>query len=320
MKSRNRILINVGCALMMLSCTPDERAETEDIATRPTLVEVRAIYDVTNNRHLFETDTDSIPSGWTTFRLVNASPMLHFLFLDHLPGDRTSQHLLAEISPIFQQAADLIAADKSEEGMGKFAELPAWFNDLIFRGGPGFVSPGRTTEATLYMEPGNYVMECYIKTADGVFHWNLGMYADLRVTEDVSKATPPESPTIEITITDQGLEVDREVVAGKHLVAVHFDQDTPALVAKDVHVVRVDEEVDLEKVAIWMDFMQPDGQISTSDNPAPAMFLGGVHEMPQGNIAYFDINLPPGQYAWISEQPATDPTYVEFTAIAAPKE
>ncbi len=316
MKTITLTTFGIGCVFLMVSCAREEMEESEDLSARPTVIEVTATYDPQNNRHLFESDSDTVPAGWTTFRLINASPMLHFLFLDHLPGDRTSQQLLSEISPIFQQAADLIAAGKAEEGMGKFTELPEWFNDLIFRGGPGFVSPGRTTEATVYLEPGNYVMECYIKTADGVFHWNLGMYKDLRVTEETSSARPPENPTIEITITDEGLEVVGDVVAGKHLVAVHFAQETPALVAKDVHVIRLDEGVNIDEVAIWMDFLQPEGQISTAANPAPALFLGGVHEMPKGNTAYFKVELAPGNYAWISEQPAADAVYSEFTVVA----
>jgi hypothetical protein len=320
MKSIAITIIGISCALLTLSCAPEEKKETDDLSIVPTIIEVTAKYDPENDRHLFDTDTDAVPSGWTTFRLVNASPMVHFLFLDHLPGDRTSKQLLSEISPIFQEAADLIAAGKAEEGMGKFAELPEWFNDLIFRGGPGFVSPGRTIEATLYLEPGNYVMECYIKTADGVFHWNLGMYKDLRVTEETSSARPPENPTIEITVTDEGLEIVGDVVAGKHLVAVHFAQETPALVAKDVHVVRLDEGVNIDEVALWMDFLQPEGQISTMAKPAPALFLGGVHEMPNGNTAYFEVDFAPGNYAWISEQPAADALYSKFTVAAAPGE
>jgi hypothetical protein len=316
MKSTFLGALYICCALLLLSCSTEENDDTQDLSTEPVVIEVTAKHDPKNNRHFFETDIDTVPAGWTTFRFVNASPMLHFLFLDHLPGDRTSKQLLSEISPIFQEAADLIAAGQSEEGMAKFAELPDWFNDLVFRGGPGFVSPGRTTEATLYLEPGNYVMECYIKTADGIFHWNLGMYRDLRVTEETTDARPPKNPTVEITITDQGLEVEGDIAPGKHLVAVHFEQETPALVANDVHVVRLDEGVDIHEVANWMDFLQPTGQISTAEDPAPAVFLGGVHEMPKGNTAYFEIELAPGNYAWISEQPVENTTYTKFTVAA----
>lgn len=320
MNRRFAMPLVVACVSTLLACSRDDQPAEVDSApqtTAPTLVEVTAVYDAENNRHLFRTDTEQVPAGWTTFRLVNASPMVHFLFLDHLPGDRTSKELLSEVSPIFQESSDLIAAGKPEEGMALFAELPAWFEDLVFRGGTGFVSPGRTTETTLYLEPGNYVIECYIKTADGVFHWNLGMYADLKVTADMNDAEPPADPTIEITITDDGFDVVGEPRAGKHLVAVHFAQETPALIAKDVHVVRLDDETDIDAVVLWMDFMQPTGLISTAENPSPAAFIGGTHEMPKGNTAYFSLELTPGRYAWISEQPVEGAVYETFAVPGA---
>jgi len=243
--------------------------------------------------------------------------MIHFLFLDHLPGERTSKELLTEVSPIFQKASDLIAEGKVEEGNAIFSELPAWFSDLVFRGGPGYVSPGHVTEATLFLTPGNYVMECYVKTADGVFHWNLGMYADLRVTNEVNKAEPPAGATLKLTTSDQGLEFDGEPTPGEHLVAVHFQQETPTLIAHDVQLVRLEEDTDIEEILNWLDFMQPTGLISTAESPAPALFLGGVHEMPKGNVAYFPVTLTPGEYAWISEQPIANAAYVRFSVPPA---
>lgn len=81
----------------LYACTSEP--SQDDATGEPNLVEVRAIYDAENDRHLFETDTDTLSAGWTTFRLVNASPFVHFIFFDHLPGDRTSEDLLSDVSP-----------------------------------------------------------------------------------------------------------------------------------------------------------------------------------------------------------------------------
>jgi len=304
----------------LLSCGAKEENSVEEPASMANVVEVRAIYDTENNLHLFETDTQTIPSGWTTIRLINASPMVHFLFLDHLPGERTSKELMSEVSPIFQQASDLIAKGRVEEGNAIFSELPTWFSDLVFRGGPGYVSPGQTTEVTLFLTPGNYVMECYIKTADGIFHWNLGMYADLLVTNEESTGKPPTSSTLKLTTSDQGIEFEGNPTPGEHMVAVHFQQETPTLVAHDVQLVRLEEDSDFEEIVNWLDFMQPTGLISTAESPAPAVFLGGVHEMPMGNVAYFPVTLTPGEYAWISEQPIANAAYVKFSVPAFSKD
>ena len=295
------------------SCGGDEQIQDKQPVNAPRVVEVRAIYDPVNHRHLFETDTTTVPSGWTTFRLINASPMVHFLFLDHLPGERTSKELLAEVSPIFQKSSDLIAEGKMEEANAIWSELPEWFSGLVFRGGPGYVSPGRTAEATLFLPPGNYVMECYVKTAEGLYHWNLGMYSDLKVTEEVSPAEPPTGATLKVTTSDQGIAFEGVPTAGEHLVAVHFQQENPPLIAHDVHLVRLEEDTDFEEVLNWIDFMQPSGLISTIEYPAPADFIGGAHEMPLGNVAYFPVTLTPGNYAWISEQPIASASYVRFT-------
>jgi len=300
----------IACALLA-GCG----AEPPDSGTtlEPPVVEVTAVYNAASNQHLFRTSADTVRAGWITFRFINASPVLHFLFLDHLPGDRTSNELLSEVSPIFQEATDLIRAERPDEAMAQFANLPEWFDDLVFRGGPGFTSPGLVSEATLYLEPGNYVLECYIKNADGVYHWNLGMYRDLHVTEEVTEAEPPKNPTLEITVTDSGLAVDGVPTRGEHLVAVHFQQEEPGLIGKDVHVVRLDPETDVDEVVAWLDFNRPDGLVSTADDPAPATFVGGVHEMPLGNTAYFNLTLEPGEYLWISEQPVAESAYRRFT-------
>lgn len=311
MKSISSVLLLGVVSVGILSCT--QKAAEEPSAATPTLVEVSAIYDAENDRHLFQTETDTIPAGWTTFRFTNRSPMVHFLFFDYLPEGKTGEDLLREVSPVFQESSYLIMEGKTEEAMAKFAELPEWFNDVVFRGGAGFVSPGKATETTLFMKPGNYVMECYIKTADGTFHWKKGMTRDLHVTEDSTGAAAPKSPTIEITTSDEGLEVTGDLIPGKHLVAVHFNEDNPGLIARDVHVVQINESTNLEEIANWMDFNKAEGLVSTAENPGPAVFIGGTHEMPKGNTAYFTVELEPGRYAWISEQPVAKTTIQEFT-------
>lgn len=303
-------------SLSLVACAeespPMDDSGLQGGAARPTVVQVTATYDAASNQHLFRTDMDTVPAGWTTFQFTNASPMLHFVFLDHLPGARTSEHLLSEVSPAFQRSSDLIREGKADEALVPFESLPEWFGELVFRGGPGFTSPGRTTEATLYLEPGNYVLECYIKTADGVFHWGLGMYKDLHVTEEVSPAEPPTGPTIQITTTDSALVVAGEPVAGPNLVAVRFEQERE-LIGRDVHVARLDADSNVEAIIAWMDFNQPEGLVSTAEDPAPATFLGGVHDMPAGNTAYFTVDLEPGEYLWISEYSMSEPSYQRFT-------
>lgn len=311
MKTITRAALLVVLLGGLYACTSEPSQDAA--SSEPDIVEVRAIYEAENDRHLFETDTDTISAGWTTFRLVNASPFVHFIFFDYLPGDRTSEDLLSDVSPVFQESSYLIMEGKNEEAMAAFSQLPEWFEDLVFRGGTGYTSPGRTAETTLFMAPGNYVMECYIKMPDGTYHWKKGMYKDLHVTADTTEAKAPQSPDIEITVSDEGLQVEGEPTRGEQLVAVHFEQENPGLIGNDVHLAKLDESTDAVEVAEWLDFMTAEGLVSTAENPGPATFIGGTHEMPIGNTAYFLVNLDPGSYVWIMEQQIANMDMEEFT-------
>ncbi|MDH3285831.1 MAG: hypothetical protein OEQ13_13950, partial [Acidobacteriota bacterium] len=163
---------------------------------------------------------------------------------------------------------------------------------------------GRTAETTVHLEPGVYLLECYVKTG-GVFHSyssspsSYGMVHELVVTDEASTAPEP-SATLEITLSgERGIEVEGELVPGAHTVAVRFEDQKvhENFVGHDVHLVRLEEDSDLEELAAWMDWTRP----NDLETPAPAEFLGGTHEMPPGGTAYFNVRLEPGRYAWIAE-------------------
>jgi len=306
MKTQKITAFLILATLLLISACGQENQEQENTATtEPTVIEIDAMYDAQNERHLFNTEADTVPAGWTTVKLRNASPMVHFAFFEKLPGDRTSEDMHAEVLPKFQEASYLIEEGKPDEAMAKFGEMPAWFSELVWMGGTGFVSPGLSTETTLFLSPGNYQVECYVKDEDGTYHWNMGMYFDLHVTEDTTNALPPQQADVTITTTDDGLQIEGSPSAGENLVAVKFDENEPALLARDVHVIEVTEDTDPDEVYRWMDFNLPGSLMSSADNPAPAVFVGGTHDMPKGNTAYFTFNMDPEKdYAWITEQSA----------------
>jgi hypothetical protein len=291
---------------MQLSC------ESQDLTSSPAVVEVTATFDAETSKHMFVTDVEEIPSGWTTFRLINASMNIHFLVLELLPGSRTVEDSVREVIPVFQQAMDLIMEGNVEDGLARLGNLPEWFGDVRFMGGPGLVSPGRSSEATVYLEPGNYVMECYIKTEDGIFHSTMGMIRGLTVTTERSESEPTGNADLEMTLTNNGFGLSGDVGSGRKTIAVHFAEENPPLLGNDVHLVRLNENTDIGMVATWMDWSQPGGLVSDPGSAVPFQFLGGTHEMPNGSTAYFTVDLTPGRYAWISERSTDDPLYEEF--------
>ncbi len=93
------------------------------------------------------------------------------MLVDKLPvvdGKQITYADFSNIPPVFRDAMDLINVGKSAEGFAEFSRLPSWFSEIIFSGGVGLVSPGETAQTTIYVDPGTYVVECYVKTS-GIF-------------------------------------------------------------------------------------------------------------------------------------------------------
>lgn len=257
-----------------------------------------AIVDVVATDFAFQAP-DTIASGWTTLRLINHGAQTHFVVLDHLPDGRTLDDFIAAVGGPFDSAWNGLqrgTLDKSDVGPLLGQLLPPWFAEVRQRGGVGLVAPGAQATATMQLEPGTYILECYVKAPDGTFHTALGMARQLTVTEHRSPAGPPKADR-EITFADGGMTAPADLPPGRHTVAVHYRKAAEGLLANDVHVAGLPGGVTADSVIPWMDWMNVPGLRA----PSPVSFLGGVQEMPVGSTAYFTVELGPGRYLWISE-------------------
>jgi hypothetical protein len=293
--------VPVFILFLLAGCSGSDPVEPEQ-ATPPGLVEVTI-------ESMDFIMPEEIPHGWTTFRTTNQSAMVHLGVVERMPAGYGLREQQDQIAPVFQDGMNLLIEGNTDGAMAKFGELPEWFGEIVFTGGPGLLSPGQVTETSVYLEPGAYILECYVKT-DGVFHSynpdpNMdGMITQFTVTEEPSGAPEP-TPTLEITIgSETGMEITGNPTEGNHTVAVHFkDQSVHEhFLGHDVHLVRLTPETDLAELVAWMNWSLPAGL----QTPAPVEFLGGTNELPAGGTAFFTVSLEPGDYAWIAEVPAAD--------------
>lgn len=302
----NKISFSFLILLLVFTGCKDKKSEQEPIVlteekpkvekTEPGIVEV-----VTESMD-FQL-AKSVPSGWTTFKYRNQSKDTHFMILEKYPEGKTMADAKKELIPIFQNAMDSITAGKKDAGMGEFGKLPEWFQEVVFLGGTGMIAPGKIAQTTVNLEPGTYVVECYVKMNNGMFHSYLGMLAQLEVTSEKNEKEPP-TPSSEINIsTANGIEFDQNLQAGRQTFKVNFkDQKAyPNFVGHDVHLVKIAQGADIKILENWINWLDPKGLISPI--PEGFEFLGGVQEMPAGYAGYFSVNLEEGNYAFISEIP-----------------
>lgn len=253
---------------------------------------------------------DAIPSGWTTLRFVNDAEEAHFVLMSKLPEGKSMddyEMLQYDFSQVWEALLSGEADQaKAYEMLG--AAIPEWFPQLQFAGGPGFLAPGRVSEMTLQLEPGNYALECYMKTEDGEIHYMEGMVRPLTVTDEDSGGSPPAAD-IHITLSNFKMDVEGALTSGKHSISVHVKENPEEGFGHNAQLVRLDADTDVNDVVAWMDWFDVNGMRM----PAPAEFIGGVQVMPAGNTAYFTAELEPGRYGFVSEYTAHQGVLHEFT-------
>ena len=257
----------------------------------PPVVEVRAL------DYAFVAP-DTIRPGWTTLRLNNeTAEEIHEIDLSRLPEEATYADF-EKTFPVWDtitervQAGELVGPGEVYKAAGPM--LPDWAPAEAITG-RGLVSPGRTAEKTVYLEPGTYAMYCFVKAPDGRAHLAKGMSRRLVVSGDSTGASEPEAD-VEVTVGSGAVDQEGALSPGTNTISARFDEESKGY--QTIHLIRVEDDTDLEAVEQWQNWYTEDGLMA----PAPAEFLGGgtvQSERSKGDVAYFSVeDLEPGQYAW----------------------
>jgi hypothetical protein len=312
-----------ACGVLLSWLIAAEPATAEPQAGGRVIVEVMAVHDHAEDRHLFRFSEREIPAGWTTVRFTNASPVDHFFLIWRYPEDGMAaaeaagqsllDHWHDSVAMSFEGFQAYLEGEITLESFsdGLVAALQSsapWFLDpgAAPHGGPGFTAAGRASETTVLLEPGEYIVECYIRDEKGLFHTLAGMLDHITVRPERSSATQPEGTARVVISSEDGIAIEAPPVRGHNVVEVHFrDQAVyPHFLGHNVQLARLRDGADpaaRSELAQWMDWRHPEGLVNRA--PAGTRFIGGVMEMTGGSTAYLHVELEPGDYAWIAEVP-----------------
>jgi hypothetical protein len=159
--------------------------------------------------------------------------------------------------------------------------LPAWSH---WAGGVGPFAPGAQGTGYVTLEPGTYVLVCFVPDATGVPHFAHGMMAMLTVHAPTGAAPSEPSPDLALTLHDFSFTLDHAPAAGHQTWRV----DNAGSQVHEAILVR------LEPGATGQSFTAAFGPNATG--PPPGTFVGGFSEQDPGMHGLFTVDLGAGHY------------------------
>ncbi|MBD0849943.1 hypothetical protein [Maribacter arenosus] len=265
-------------------------------------LESKNYVEVVSSGMNFEMDNE-INSGWTTFKYSNKSSETHFFILEKLPDSVGIERYQKEFLAPFKRAYEYFIDGEIETGNKQFEDLPAWSSKMEICGGVALTSPNRESETTLFLEPGTYIMECYVRMPNGMPHVFYGMLKEFKVSATSNGNKEPTADE-EISISSaNGIAFKDSLVEGDYTFSVDFkDQKIyEHMLGHDINLVKLENEAQLDSLNSWVNL----SDYSAFKTPVPKglTFLGGVEDLFGDKKGYFNVTLTRGQYVLISEVP-----------------
>ena len=206
---------------------------------------------------------DTVSAGMVTIKLVNQGPDFHHVQLMHLTDGKT--------------VADFEAGLKV---MKPGSPPPPWAHEVA---GPNTPVPGGEQSIMQQLEPGNYVMVCFIPGADGVPHVMKGMIRPLTVIPATTAAALAPTADVSVMMTDYAWKITPEITAGKHIIKI----ENAAEQSHEMVIAMLAPGKTPADLARWLE---------KQVGPPPGKPIGGISGMGKGAVVYLPVDLESGEY------------------------
>lgn len=298
-KHKSPTLFFVVVALIIFTACKEKQKSNEEVD----IVEKEEDYvEVVTNGMDFQT-VDEVKAGWTRFKYINKSNEPHFFILEKMPDTLGLTTYKKDLFPPFIAAFEHFEKGEMEDGMKEFESIPEWFFKVKMAGGVGLTSPKTTSVSTIYLEPGTYIMECYVRMPNGLGHVFMGMIKELKVTDEMIDNEAPKADFAIGISGEQGIAFKDSIPSGSYTFEAEFQDQKQYehLMGHDVNLVKIENDSLVADLNDWLNSV--DFNAFRSPAPEGLLLLGGVEDLPAGQTGYFEATLEKGNYVLISEIP-----------------
>lgn len=222
------------------------------------------VVSVTANDYSFQAP-DTIPAGLTTLVLKNMGKEVHQVVAMRLDSGKT----MADLQPV------LTTPDMA---------IPGW---LYFPIGVNGIVPGDSANATATLQPGHYVMVCFLPSPDGAPHVAKGMIRPLEVVASMAALAPEPTADLTITAKDYTWDVSAPITAGTH--TIRMENAGPQL--HEVQIFQLAPGKSTRDFQTWL-------QSGMKGEP-PAKPVGGFAGPTPGGHGFFTATFVAGTYVFV---------------------
>jgi hypothetical protein len=216
---------------------------------------------------------ESIPAGLTRIELVNAGEKEHMLWAVKLDEGKGFEDLMG-----------VFAAFETEPA---FPEWMAWYGGVT-------AGPGNSAAYTIDLTPGTYTLFSFSQDENGEPDAAKGMVATLTVTEGADTAAAPPVADLRMELVDFSFIIEGEPAAGPQIVEIANTGMEP----HEVVLLNLAEGASIQDV---MTFMMAG---ENAEGAPPFEFSGGAGPIEAGMTAWYEADLPSGEYGIICFLPS----------------
>ena len=269
-RRRSAAVLTVALVLgagLLAACGSDDGSTTAAGAVQPVAAEADTpaghVLDITLDDYGYTTEQEQVAAGPVTLRVRNGGKEAHQVHIGKPKRPMTPDQFIA-----LHHESEAAAA-----------------RQVDWAGGVNGLEPGASQTAVSNLEPGDYLMVCYMPSPDGTSHVMKGMVGTVHVVASPD-ATGTEAPEATSTITVEDFMISLpKTFTGKGDVAVHNEGPQ----AHEVIFIRFKPGKTLADAAAW--------QAAGSKGPGPFTFAGGMGEVEPNDTQQMHLDLPPGDYA-----------------------
>jgi hypothetical protein len=258
------LLFGAASIALVLGCQPMANSQSRESATAAPVQRI-----VEFNAHDYQfTAPETLPAGVSTIRLVNHGREPHHGQLLRLNEGVSYEQFGAALESEGDAALRFISAE----------------------GGPGTIGRDGSSEVTVDLKPGSYVLACFISAPDGVPHLAKGMLKPIQVTSASTGTAASVQSKTTFTMKDFSFEMPAKLPAGRGTYRVV--NLGPQI--HELNIVKLAPGTSVENALEWAN--APAG-------PPPFEFAGGINAFSADGSGYMHLDLTPGQYVAVCNVP-----------------